>query len=458
MFKKTLLCAALVAVSGGALAKAVGAATEIVHGTEGAVGAISVTSAAVTYTLGASYTQGDTITLTWSQALAAGVGHTALSITDGTRVIPLTVLSNTTSSVTYRAGAVPASYNYGATQTLVTAAKNLLGSGQANGTLVTQQFTAATSNGIEIDAGSVATQVAGFFDQYAVTVTTKANALIDVENARKQFSSPSPASHAINEDAIVVATSTAATYTTAVSGGTAGLTANLSGGATNTFTFKGDFSWMDTAAAGFAIDATLGSLSATAGGGDLTASAGVTSLAAGAVMQSSTGAAPGASLFIGTEKKTALTAKTYTVDVVLNYNNGAARSKTFTALAAGSWGLNGATITAYGIPNQASITPFLWVQNAGTTAGEISGTVSCDGVTTSLGALGSAAGDTNTRVGPAVQAVVDGLTTCGVGSRYDVTLTVNAKSTDVSVNAGYRVTAADGSNDRLSLETSDSLN
>ena len=31
------------------------------------------------------------------------------------------------------------------------------------------------------------------------------------------------------------------------------------------------------------------------------------------------------------------------------------------------------------------------------------------------------------------------------------------KSTDITINAGYRVTAADGSNDRLSLETSDSL-
>ena len=461
MFKKTLLCAALVAVSGGAMAKAVGSASEIVHGTEGALGAITVTSAAVTYVLGASYTQGDTITLTWSQPLAAGVGHTSLAISDDASVtIPLTVLSNTASSVTYRAGAVPAAYDYSDTQTLVTAAKNILGSGQANGTIVTQSFAAATSTGIAIDTGTVAVQVAEFFDQYVVTVGTKADALIDVENLRKQFSNTSPASHDIDEDKITVTVSTAPAYTTAIGsgGGTAGLTADLSGGATNTFTIKSDFSWLDSAAAGFAINTALGGLSATTDGSDIANSAGVSSVAAGAVMQSDAGAAPTASLFIKTAKTTVLSAKTYTADVVLNYNNGVARSKSFTGLAAGSWGLNGATITAYGIPNQAAVTPFLWVQNAGTASGEISGSVSCDGVTTDLGALGTATGDTNTRVGPAVQAVVDGVATCAVGSRYDATLTVNAKSTDVSVTAGYRVTAADGSNDRLSLETSDSLN
>jgi hypothetical protein len=178
-------------------------------------------------------------------------------------------------------------------------------------------------------------------------------------------------------------------------------------------------------------------------------------------MQAGNAAAPTASLYIATGGSKILSAQAYTADTVLNWENGSPavkRSKTFAGLAAGSWGLNGATISAYGIPNQASVTPFLWVQNAGATAGEISGTASCDGVTTNLGSLGTAAGNSNTRVGPAVQTVMDGVATCAVGSRYDVTLTVNAKSTDVTINAGYRVTAADGSNDRLSLETSDSLN
>lgn len=460
MFKKTLLSAALLAASGGAAAAAVGTATEIVHGTEGATGALSVTSAAVTYVLGASYTQGDTIKLTWSNDLAAGVGHSALAISDGAKTIPLTVLSATANSVTYRAGAVPAGYNYAANQTLVTVAKNLLGSDQASGTIVTQTLSAATSTGLEIDAGSLPVQVAEFWDQYAVGVSTKADALIDVEAGRTLFSTAG--GHANNEDQITVATSTAATYTTAIGagGGTAGLVADLTSGDKSTITINGDFSWMDSAAAGFAIDASLGGLSASSGGADIANAAGTSSVAADAVMQATNAAAPTASLFIATGGTKVLTAQSYTADVVLNWQNGSPavkRSRTFSG-PAGSWGLNGATISAYGIPNQASVTPFLWVQNAGATSGEISGTASCDGVTTDLGSLGNAAGNSNTRVGPAVQAVMDGVATCALGSRYDVTLTVNAKSTDVTINAGYRVTAADGSNDRLSLETSDSLN
>lgn len=463
MFKKTLLSAALLAASGGAAAAAVGTATEIIHGTEGSTGALSVTSAAVSYVLGASYTQGDTITLTWSNDLAAGVGHTALAISDGAKSIPLTVLSATSNSVTYRAGAVPAGYDYAANQALVTTAKNLLGSGQASGTIVTQTLSAATSTGLEIDAGSLPVQVAEFWDQYAVAVTTKADALIDVEAGRKAFSNKNAAgaAHSTSEDKIAVAFSTAATYTAALVGGTAGLVADLTTGDKSTITINGDFSWMDSAAAGFAIDASLGGLSATTGGNDIATVAGTSSVAADAVMQASAAAAPSANLFIATGGSKILSAQAYTADAVLNWTNGnpaVKRSKTFAGLAAGSWGLNGATISAYGIPNQASVTPFLWVQNAGATAGEISGTASCDGVTTNLGSLGTAAGNSNTRVGPAVQTVMDGVATCAAGSRYDVTLTVNAKSTDVTINAGYRVTAADGSNDRLSLETSDSLN
>jgi hypothetical protein len=458
MFKKTLLCAALVAVSGGAMAKATGVSTAHIHGTEGAMGIASIATGSVAMTLGASYTQGDTITLTWSQPLAAGTGHTALSISDTALSIPLTVLSSTGSSVTYRAGAVPAGYNYSAAQTIAIPAKPIAGSSQASGTIVSLSYAAATSTGQEIDAGTVGTVVAEFWDQYTVSATVKANAQIDVENSRKQFSAV--ASHAIDEDIITVAAATNPLYTAALVNETTGLVANLAAGLANTITVKGDFSWMDTAAAGFAIDTAVGGLAAGAGGADLVAGGGVV-VAADAVTQVSTNAAPTATLAIQTEKTTVLTGKVYTADVVLKWENAGAttpaKSKTFADLAAGSWTLNGANITAYGIPNQAAVTPFLWVQNAGTTSGEISGTASCQGVTTELGSLGTAAGDSNTRVGPAVAAVMDGVATCTAGSRYDVTLTVNAKSTDITINAGYRVTAADGSNDRLALETSDSL-
>lgn len=49
-------------------------------------------------------------------------------------------------------------------------------------------------------------------------------------------------------------------------------------------TVSGDFSWLDSAAAGFAVNAALGGLSATSDGGDIVNSAGVSSAGAGAVM------------------------------------------------------------------------------------------------------------------------------------------------------------------------------
>ena len=90
--------------------------------------------------------------------------------------------------------------------------------------------------------------------------------------------------------------------------------------------------------------------------------------------------------------------------------------------------------------------------------GEISVDVICDGTAIATITAGTAAAKANTSIGAVVQAGVDAAGTCAATSRYDAAITVNGPATDMTVNAGYRVTAADGSNDRLSLETSDSLN
>ena len=496
MFKKTLMCTALLAVSGGALAKATGAATEIVHSTEGALGVISQATADTRFTLGASYTQGDTVTLTWSQALAAGVGHTALYIraittpyvaaaaanngpdniannaddvaevievievlTNNAGSIPLTVLDSTSTSVTYRAGAVPAGYDYTKGQTLLTTGKSIKGVDNANASSVTLGYAAATSTGVAIDSGTAATTVALYYDQFGVDIV-KANALVDVENSRKKFSATDSAGgtgHSTTVDVISAEINTLAAYTSAIGLGTTatGLAATINDGSTSilpatSVVIAGDYSWLDKAStAAFDIDATLGSVTPFAA---TDTSSSITLLP--------TVLTTAAALTLTTTGVAVLSGKTYTAAPTLKFANSASVQKTraLPTVSAGAWGLNGATVTAYGIPNQAAVTPFLWVQNAGTSAGEITGSASCSGATIDLGSLGSAAGDTNTSVGVAVQAAVDAAGTCVVGSRYDATLTVNAKATDVTLTAGYKVQAADGSHDRLSLETSDSLN
>ena len=554
MFKKTLLCAALVAVSGGAVAKATGTATNLIQSTEGSMGIISIPTAAVSYTLGASYTQGDTVTLTWSQPLAAGVGHSALSIKDtetftdtavndafvaainpstvvtvtdnvgnaitvtqaaatsattaaglavlinavsgtftmtasgsnagglvltsdvtgaGTQAatiaytgtgtvsftekasdsIPLTVLSNSTTSVTYRAGAVPATFNYGLPMVIATTAKNILGSDQADGTVVSQTYAAATSTGIAIDSGTVAVSVAEFHDQYML-VATKTAKQVDVENGRKQYTG---SGSAITNDTVGIAISADTNYTArvAAAGTVAGtMVASLNGAGSTASIAKvnGNYSWLDkVSTAAYDIDSTVGTI---------TPSFAALTHKADSVTIAPIALGTAVSVATTTLKTVILPTGAFSVDVTAKFANQAStqKSKVFANTSLGAWTLNGQTITAYGIPNQAAVTPFLWVQNAGTSSGEISGTASCDGATIQLGSLGSAAGDTNTSVGAAVQDAVDAAGTCAVGSRYDATLTVNAKSTDITVTSGYKVTAADGSNDRLSLETSDSLN
>jgi hypothetical protein len=386
------------------------------------------------------------------------VAEIAEVLTNDAGSIPLTVLDSTSTSVTYRAGAVPAGYDYTDGQVLLTTGKNVKGADNANGSSVTLSYAAATSTGVAIDSGTAATTVALYYDQFGVDIV-KANALVDVENSRKKFSAKdnAGADHSTTVDVISAEIKTLAAYTTVVglSSTATGMAATINDGSTSVLpatsvVIAGDYSWLDKAStAAFDIDATLGSVSPFAGT-DTSSSITLLPTAIDAAKD----------LTITTTGVAVLSAKTYTATPTLKFANSAGVQKTraLPTVSAGAWGLNGATVTAYGIPNQAAVTPFLWVQNAGTSAGEITGSASCSGATIDLGSLGTAAGDTNTSVGVAVQAAVDAAGTCEVGSRYDATLTVNAKATDVTVTAGYKVNLADGSSDRLSLETSDSLN
>ena len=476
MFKKTLLCAALIAVSGGATAKATGTAGDfaadgpltftgskfIAHSTEGAKNVVSIPTADVQYALGASYSQGDVLKFTWSQPLIATVAHGPLNIEDGSdssssKKIPLTVLSYDSNSVTYRAGAVPTDYNYAsATQLIKLTGKNFVGSNQADGTVVTVSYSATTSTGTVIDNGTAAVTVAEIHDQ-AIVTAVQVIQQVDVEAARKTFverfntASPPVAiadSKTKSSMSVVIADDATWTARSAIGTTAGGLVGTA---AASTVTFGGDFAWLDNAATAAYDHGAQGSTAPVFDSTTHTATAIVEAVADPSVVED---------LVITTAGTVALPTPSYTYDYTYKWTNTAtvpAQSKSFTG-SLGAWTLNGATITAYGIPNQAAVTPFLWIQNAGTTAGEISGIASCDGASIDLGSLGTASGDTNTTVGVAVQAAIDAAGTCGGGSRYDATLTVNAKASDITITSGYKVQAADGSNDRLSLETSDSLN
>jgi hypothetical protein len=157
-----------------------------------------------------------------------------------------------------------------------------------------------------------------------------------------------------------------------------------------------------------------------------------------------------------------LPATAYSWSTDIKYNNGTDAAviteSASAASGAGAWDLNGASITALGISNSTSVTPMVWIQNSGTSNGAISGSVNCNGSTITIADLGTASAKSNTKVGEAIQAAVDAAGTCPTSNtRYDATVTVNGPAADITMNASYKVTAADGATDRVMLETSDSL-
>lgn len=247
-----------------------------------------------------------------------------------------------------------------------------------------------------------------------------------------------------------------ATFTLADGGGGATLAA------TSSMTVTGDFSWAAQTTAGVT---TFPGVVVTGGqtAAQVTTASSVTWTMTGAGTATLTLTPPTALVAgaaypqIGTQT---LSPATYGFSSVIQYTNedgvAVAGGDSVTG-AAGAWTMDGGSVVAYGIPNSASVTPFLWVQNNGTLAGAITVDVTCDGVITTGIDAGTAAANSNTSIGAAVQTAVDALATCGAGSRYDAAITVNATQANITVNAGYKVANADGSFDRLSLETSDSL-
>jgi len=259
------------------------------------------------------------------------------------------------------------------------------------------------------------------------------NQVVDVENGRFVFTSG-------NDDVVTITTTEGAN-----SAGAADLL-----GAVHTIT--GNFAWTNKTVAGVASRVGVAVTNSTALAiTDTTVS---WQSAAGTIVNAVT-LTPQTG-----EYKTILPSTTYNLSTAYTYDNGTDTAVIAGALTgvAGAWTLNGASITAFGIPNSASVTPFLWVQNKGISVGDITVDVRCDGATISAISAGTAAASANTSIGAAVQAGVDAAGTCGATSRYDAVVTVNGPAGDMELNAGYRVTAADGSNDRLTLETSDSLN
>jgi len=148
---------------------------------------------------------------------------------------------------------------------------------------------------------------------------------------------------------------------------------------------------------------------------------------------------------------------TYTASTIMTYTDlgtdGAGASAVATntvsagsGIAAGGFGINGSTSVVQAYPVSDAITGFLWVTNTGTAEAAMSVTAVADGSVMATCELGNVAGNSLKYVTAEVEAC---LTAASITSgRTQLSITVDAPSSDINVYAGYKV---DADSDRLAL-------
>lgn len=458
MFKQTIVAASLLAFAAGAMAEtltssatdstAAAAITAATPSIQAIATADDVTIAANFLHLDANLAVGDTIAVTYSgAALDEGFTHPATALVVSQSVIGAGVACVTANQAINFAGlsGSTATYRVNATDGLTINCALALPVIEVDGaslaTADTFSMAIATSTPFGVIQQVAATELVNVgAAELTSVVTTTFNDIVQVAGGRVALG----------------AATDVATFTLADAGGGATVAA------TSTMTVTGDFAWAAQTTAGvttFPGVVVTGAQTA----GQVTTASSVTWTMTAVGVATLTLTPPTALVAgqaypqIGTQT---LSPATYGFSSVIQYTNedgGAIAGGDSVTGAAGAWTMDGGTVTAYGIPNSASVSPFLWVQNNGTLAGAVTADVTCDGVITTGIDAGTAAANSNTSIGAAIQTAVDAIATCGAGSRYDAAITVNATQGAITVNAGYKVANADGSFDRLSLETSDSL-
>lgn len=400
--------------------------------------------------LDATYLAGDNIQITYSGAiLDEGFthGNDALIIGQTAGAAPACIIANQSISFAGLQGNT-ATYTFGTTdgntENCSIALAPISVDGASLGTVGSLSYAIQTNRGfgqLEAVAATPIVTVGG--DEVTVTVVGGGfDDLVNVNNNRNSY---------VNGAADILL------ITLADANGGVATTPELTAG--TTMSLSGDFSWDDAVNAQGVRTFPSIAVGAAAGGniggaGPVFTDTSISWVATTAGQYSVTITPP---TVAGTLKT--LKASAYILTTNIGFVNGVdavARVQAETDLAGGHL-LNGANITALGIPNSAKVTPFLWVQNAGAQAGAISVDVRCEGITTVGIDAGIAAAFSNTKIDGAVTDAVALLTTCNPDSRYDAQITVNAPVNAITVNASYKVTTGEVT-DRLGLETTDSLN
>ena len=404
-------------------------------------------------------------TLTFDQKLAKAINTVATAITTLSGKVSYGLISSTDTTGTYRVtGTTGTGTHIGAQFTTPAVALSPAGLTAGANTI---SFAAATATSIAMDALATSHTTASTVAEYTLTVGTKFDGIVDVENDRKVFTTATdtPASGGTlnTRDAMI--------YTLAEATGTAGKVWSDAGASTavpavtatttsGVMTIAGDFTYLDTTPLTPAtVSLTASNVLNTDGTND--AQVGVNAVSTDKL--TITGAALN-NYLVATGAEFQLTSgvttnviptQTYTPSVVMGYTSATVTGNTKTLTAAGgAWTLNGASVTAYAVPFGAAVTRFMWVGNAGTTDAVVSATVTANGTAYGPYTIGTVPAKTQTKVNLLLD---DALTTAGVTvdwSRADVLLTAPVKAANITVNSSYKHIA---DADRLTLDTSDTI-
>ncbi len=416
IFKKSLVAAALAAAAFNASAVVVTAAPAVVS-LEGAVNQASIAVPAITATAGAQYTVGDTITFTFTGAEldTALITPTLTATLGGGDTATLGFVGATTSSVTFRItaqtdGAADGVSYTGATFATAGLVFKTATVVDAKGDIKVKHSASNVTGSIAIDnLGTQEATVATVVEQFASTVTTKLDGVIDVGQSRQKFVG------ATTDVLVVTPVETAAAIHDATYVST-------------THVIKGDFSFADANKNGTVTTAELNAAVAvaTAGAGDTiaqpTLNAALNELT---VVVTEAGAAntPTATTFTLTEPgvattKPVLVPGSFTASTTIRYNpaTGAAANKaTETNAAAGAWTLNGATVQVpylvFGTVGGKAYNTIVQLNNSSTVAGDVFVDVFKEDGTQVLSnkKVGTAAAQSTTNLGGAIKTELEAL-------------------------------------------------
>ena len=392
----------------------------------------------------------DTNIITFTPALTTAVSDNAVISFVDSKDMAFGLISSSATSATYRVSTLSAGGTTTVGALIPTPQVNVTGAGLISADA--KISFSAVAAGTAFDALTTGLTVATSIPQFPVAVT-KLDAVVDVEQSKLAFvGGTSTASSDVLKYDYTVKTGTNATAAVISASGILTYPTNTANAvAASTFSVvhkvDSDFNWMDTSAATAGVQTT-----------QLTSTNTAALNAAGTTL-TITDAAPLADNTLTITKNVAATVipqSTYSGTSKLTYtSSGTVTTKTITYASLGAWTLNGASVTAYGVPMGSTVSRFLWVNNKGAIAAPMTATVTTAGTSYGPYALGTAASKSAMSMGTALDAA---LTAAGVtlaqNSRANIAFETPVKAGDITISAAYKHIA---DADRLTLETSDTI-